>query len=149
MEFKVENRDITEAYTTIKKASRELKPELLIKAIEDLVYNTFGDEHYVSLKKMKEYAREDNMPFYSQKIGCDINVYRANDDGENPVPYNISIDSSRISNDENNLEYLISVGGIYRNFPGSAWALASTHEHGVKSMILYITFCLNKFFNHK
>nr|DAU41724.1 MAG TPA: hypothetical protein [Caudoviricetes sp.] len=149
MEFKVENRDITEAYTTIKKASRELKPELLLKAIEDLVYNTFGDEHYVSLKKVKEYNGEDDTCFHSKKIGCDINVYRSDDDGEDCVPYNISIDSVRISNDDNNLAYLISIGGIYQTLPGSAWALASTHEHGIRSMILYVMFCLNKFFNHK
>lgn len=47
MKFEIENHVITEAYTTIKKASRECKPELLLKAIEDLVEDTFGDEHYV------------------------------------------------------------------------------------------------------
>ena len=44
---------------------------------------------------------------------------------------------------------IISIGGMYRAFPNSDWEMSAKDEHELKGAILYLTFCLNKFFNHK
>ena len=148
MKFEIENHIITEAYTTIKKASRELKPVLFLEAIEKLIMDTFGDDYYI-LHRVDEYDGQDNTCFRSHAIGCDMRVHRMGSSEDNEVPYIMNIRSVRANYGGDGYVYLISIGGIYRKFPNSDWAMSTEDEHELKSAILYLTFCLNKFFNHK
>ena len=148
MEFKVENRDITEACTTIMKATSELNPILFLEAVEKLITDTFGDEYYV-LHKIHKYDGQDDTCFRTHSIGCDMNIHRMDSDINQDIPYNINIRSVKANHGNDGLVTLISIGGIYRAFPNSEWSMSSSKEYELKSMILYLTFCLNKFFNHK
>ena len=148
MKFEIENHVITEAYTTIKKASRELKPVLFLEAIEKLIKDTFGDDYYI-LHRVNGYDGQDNTCFRSHAIGCDMRVHRMGSSEDNEVPYIMNIRSVRANYGGDECVYLISIGGAYRVFPNSDWAMSTEDEHELKSAILYLTFCLNKFFNHK
>lgn len=148
MEFKVENRGITEAYVTIKKATRELNPILFLEAIEKLITDTFGDEYYI-LHKIHKYDGQDDTCFRAHSIGCDMNIHRMDSDINQDIPYNINIRSVKANYGSDGLVTLISIGGIYRAFQNSEWSMSSSKDYELKSMILYLAFCLNKFFNHK
>lgn len=152
MEFKVENRLITETSVTLSKAARELKPILFLEAIEKLIKETFGDEYFI-FHKIREYDDKEDTCFNSHHVGCEFRVHRMENSGEDDIPYIINIDSMRLKNYSDFKDaniYSICVGGIYRAFPDSHWELStSTGGHGLKSTILYLAFCLNKFFNHK
>lgn len=148
MKFEIENHVITEAYTTIKKASRELKPILFLEAIEKLIKDTFGDDYYI-LHRVHDYDRRDNTCFRSQAIGCDMRVHRMGSDEDNEVSYIINIRSVRANYAGERYVNIISIGGMYRAFSGTDWAMSTEDGHELKSAILYLTFCLNKFFTHK
>lgn len=148
MKFEIENHVITEAYTTIKKASRELKPVLFLEAIEKLIKDTFGDDYYI-LHRIHDYDGRDNTCFRSHSIGCDMRVHRMGSNEDNEVPYIMNIKSVRANYAGERYVNIISIGGMYRAFPNSDWAMSTEDEHELKSAILYLTFCLNKFFNHK
>lgn len=148
MKFEVENRAITEAYTTIKKASRELKPELFTKAIEDLVKDTFDGEYRIVQLQGKCNHEEDELYKYDEVL-CDIDIQREILGEEVGAPYNISIRSLKTTSRDNAVLNIISIRGNYAIIPHSGWVLGSYDEHEIKSNILYLAFCLNKFFNHK
>lgn len=148
MKFEIENHVITEVYTTIKKASRELKPVLFLEAIEKLITDTFGDDYFI-LHRIHEYDGRDNTCFRSHAIGCDMRVHRMGANEDNEVPYIINIRSVQANYGGDGYVDLISIGGIYSVLPNSGWAMSMEDEHEIKSAILYLTFCLNKFFNHK
>ncbi len=150
MKFEIENHVITEAYTTIKKASRELKPGLFLEAIEKLIADTFGDNFYI-LQRFHEYNGQNDTCFRSREVGCDMRIHQMGSNEDNEIPYILNIKSVRTNygGDGDGYVYLISIGGGYIAFQDSKWVTTSSHEHEIKSMILYLTFCLNKFFNHK
>ncbi len=148
MKFEIENSVITEAYTTIKKASRELKPILFLEAIEKLIKDTFGDDYYI-LHRVNDYDGQNNTCFRSHAIGCDMRVHRMGSNEDNEVPYIMNIKSVRTNIGGDEYVNLISIGGVYIAFPNSKWTMTSSREHEIKSMILYLAFSLNKFFNHK
>lgn len=148
MKFEIENHVITEAYTTIKKASRELKPVLFLKAIEKLIKDTFGDDYYI-LHRVNDYDGQNNTCFRTQEIGCNMRIHRMGFDVDNEIPYILNIKSVRANLGGDEYVNLISIGGVYITFPNAKWTMTSSREHEIKSMILYLTFCLNKFFNHK
>lgn len=148
MKFEIENHVITEAYTTIKKASRELKPILFLETIEKLIKDTFGDDYYV-LHRVDEYDGQNNTCFRSLEIGCVMRIHRMNSSEDNEIPYILNIKSARANLGGDEYANLISIGGVYTAFPDSKWTMTSSREYEIKSMILYLAFCLNKFFNHK
>ena len=148
MKFEIENQVITEAYTTIKKASQELKPGLFLEAVEKLIKDTFGDDYYI-LHRVHDYDGQNNTCFRSCEVGCDMRLHRMGSDEDNEIPYILNIKSVRTNYGGDGYVYLISIGGGYIAFPDSKWVTTSSHEHEIKSMILYLAFSLNKFFNHK
>lgn len=148
MKFEIENHVITEAYTTIKKASRELEPGFLLEAIEKLIKDTFGDDFYI-LQRFHEYNGQNDTCFRSREVGCDMRIHRMGSNTDNEVPYIMNIRSVRANYAGERYVNIISIGGVYHAFPNSDWAMSTEDEHELKSAILYLTFCLNKFFNHK
>lgn len=78
-----------------------------------------------------------------------MRINRMGSDEDNEIPYILNIKSVRANYGGDGYAYLISIGGGYIAFPDSKWVTTSAHEHEIKSMILYLAFSLNKFFNHK
>lgn len=78
-----------------------------------------------------------------------MRIHRMGFDVDNEIPYILNIKSVRANLGGDEYVNLISIGGVYIAFPNSKWTMTSSREHEIKSMILYLTFCLNKFFNHK
>ena len=148
MKFEIENHVITEAYTAIKKASRELKPGFLLEAIEKLIKDTFGDDFYI-LQRFHEYNGQNDTCFRSREVGCDMRIHRMGSNIDNEIPYILNIKSVRANLGGDEYVNLISIGGVYIAFPDSKWTMTSSREHEIKSMILYLAFSLNKFFKHK
>lgn len=148
MKFEIKNHVITEAYTTIKKASRELEPGFFLEAIEKLIKDIFGDDFYI-LQRFHEYNEQNDTRFRSREVGCDMRIHRMGSDIDNEIPYILNIKSVRANLGGDEYVNLISIGGVYTAFPDSKWTMTSSREHEIKSMILYLTFCLNKFFKHK
>lgn len=148
MKFEIENHVITEAYTTIKKASRELEPGFFLEAIEKLIKDTFGDDFYIS-QRFHEYDERNYTSFLPHDIGCDMQVHRMGSSEDNEVPYIMNIRSVQANYGGDEYVDLISIGGMYRAFPNSDWSMSTKNEHELKGVILYLAFCLNKFFNHK
>ena len=78
-----------------------------------------------------------------------MRVHRIGSDEDNEVSYIINIRSVRANYAGERYVNIISIGGMYRSFPNSDWAMSTEDEHELKSAILYLAFSLNKFFSHK
>ena len=148
MKFEIDNHIITKAYTTIKKASRELEPGFLLEAIEKLIKDTFGDDFYI-LQRFHECNGQNDTCFSSREVGCDMRIHRTGSSVDNEIPYILNIKTVRANLGGDEYVNLISIGGVYIAFPDSKWTMTSSCEHEIKSMILYLAFSLNKFFKHK
>ena len=78
-----------------------------------------------------------------------MQVHRMGSSEDNEVPYIMNIRSVRANYGGDGYVDLISIGGMYHAFPNSDWSMSTKNEHELKGVILYLAFCLNKFFNHK